>query len=148
MSRYCPKCGYGDSSRERRPNGFTTCNACAYSVLSQQWDKEQLEAEIRSGVSSRLRGNPLEIEARYFAMEKKIIDLEDHIDNMDWVIKDNTDTINEWRLHYGEEKHRSEQLELKILDLEKQIETYKAATQTSESNDSDAALDTKNNKAV
>lgn len=135
MSRYCPKCGYGDSSREHHINGRTCCNACGYINTKIEWYKEQSEAELNVGISSRLRGNPLEIEKRYFAMEKKIIELEtevtglaftnlelnNHIDSLEWVINDNTDTMNTLRLIHAEEKHRNEVLELEIEDLKRQI---------------------------
>jgi ribosomal protein L37E len=39
MSRHCPKCGYGDSSRERSMDGKTTCNACGFSISNVEWDK-------------------------------------------------------------------------------------------------------------
>lgn len=130
--RICPKCGSEDTGRERRLDGDTVCNVCHYRTSSTQWDKEQYQAELEAGISSRLRGNPLEIEARYFAMEAKIKELEDHIDNLEWVINDNTDTMNELRLHYGEEKHRSEQFELKILNLDKIIERLRKRPITSE----------------
>lgn len=37
----CPKCSeiHEATSRERRPNGYTTCGACSERILSEKWDK-------------------------------------------------------------------------------------------------------------
>jgi hypothetical protein len=130
MSRLCPKCGYGDSSRERFIDGRTTCNACGYTVSNIQWDNEQSEAELNCGVSSRLRGNPLEIEKRYFAMEERIKELEEQLEHNEDICYELEQNLlcAEDQNHYfqlmGEYRDKHYESERKIEDLKRELEYF------------------------
>lgn len=150
MNSVCPKCKSHNYARERRPDGDTKCIDCGYSTDSKLWDAYNHYENRKTGIEVCEPDVEYDwnlyhdMDTRSYHDVNKIKELENKLKEAVQTI-DNLVAANEAvhqdeigsQLDYYDEKHKNEELELKILDLEKEIETLKTAL-----------LDIVNNKPV
>lgn len=149
MSYVCPKCKSTNCARERRPDGYTGCLDCGYRVTSEKWDNaDKVILTNHRCMFCGEKGQGLVEDGEHYCMPCRIDELSEIHLSFRERKKKQIETLQAELEYYRINVIESYELKLPVhkKTYDRAVEGLKAATKTSETSASVAAVgETKKN---